>query len=598
VKPALIKTRSVDLSRADFAEPLSEPLQRILLARKIYCDADLDQNLSQLEPPAALRGMDAAVRLLMEALEKQQRVLICGDYDADGATSTALLLRVLRKMGLQQIDFLVPNRFDFGYGLSPELVAVAARSKPDLIITVDNGISSIDGVAAAQRAGIRVLVTDHHLPGEQLPAADAILNPNQPGCTFPAKNLAGVGVAFYLALGLRGALRESDWFAKRQIPEPRLADYLDLVALGTVADLVPLDRLNRILVSQGLRLIQSGRGNAGIRGLFAVARRDHAHARSADLGFAIGPRINAAGRLDDISLGIACMLEEDPFQAQTLALELHEINLERRQIQEQMGLDADAALEQVETAGELPWGYCCYQPDWHQGLVGLVASRLKERLHRPVIAFARAKQEEVGETIAGGAVNEPVTDGANSELKGSARSIPGCHIRDCLALVESRHPGLIIKFGGHAMAAGLSIDERNFAAFSAAFDLAVHQAIDATHLQAITWVDGELPPHYLNLNFAHRLEQLLPWGQALPEPQFIDEWRIVNLRWLKEIHLKLKLEREGLSEALDAIWFNAPEDLELTEGQQIKLVYRVEVNRYRDKESLQLMVVAAAENTE
>ena len=573
MKPQL-KVREFDISNSRFEQGLSPTIQRILLSRGISSDAQLDQRLSTLFPPHELAGINAAVDLLEQALQRQKSVLICGDYDADGATATALVIRVLRAMGLENIDFLVPNRFDFGYGLSPELVAVAAESKPDLILTVDNGISSVAGVAEARKRAIQVLVTDHHLPGSILPDANAIINPNQPDCEFPSKNLAGVGVVFYLLIALRARLRQSNWFEQHQLAEPRLENYLDIVALGTVADLVPLDQLNRVLVSQGLKLLRSGLGNPGIKAILEVSGRDFSQTRSTDLGFAVGPRINAAGRLDDITEGINCLLTDDTLEAHQHALGLHQINLERRQIQDQMQADADQSLETLKLdQTDLPWGYCCFGEHWHQGLVGLVAARIKDSIHRPVIAFARSEDD--------------------SELKGSARSIPGLHIRDCLERVHSRHPTLIKKFGGHAMAAGLSIEHSNYGAFCQAFDEAAQELLNEEDLQSVLWTDGELEDTDFSLEFARTLESLLPWGQGIPEPQFQGRFDIIASRCLKEKHLKMQLVKAGTTKVIDAIWFNVPvEYLSVSKG-RIDVVYRLEINRFRGSENLQLQIIYA-----
>ena len=573
MKPQL-KAREFDLSNSRFGPGLSTTIQRILLSRGISSDAALDQRLSTLSPPEYLAGIDSAVDLLEQALKQQKTVLICGDYDADGATATALAIRVLRSMGLHNIDFLVPNRFDFGYGLSPELVTVAAESKPDLILTVDNGISSLAGVKEARKRAIQVLVTDHHLPGSELPDANAIVNPNQPGCEFPSKNLAGVGVVFYLLIALRARLRQSNWFEQQQLPEPRLENYLDIVALGTVADLVPLDQVNRVLVSQGLKLLRSGQGNPGIKAILDVSGRDFSQARSADLGFAVGPRINAAGRLDDITEGINCLLADDPMAAHQYARDLHHINLERRQIQDQMQADADRSLESLKLDhNNLPWGYCCFEEQWHQGLVGLVAARIKDSIHRPVIAFAPSED--------------------NSVLKGSARSIPGLHIRDCLERINSQHPKLIQKFGGHAMAAGLTIETSNYKQFKKAFDEATRELLNEEDLQSVLWNDGVLDDTDFSLEFASTLENLLPWGQGVPEPQFQGRFGVFSSRCLKEKHLKMQLARPGTSKVLDAIWFNVPVELMSLSDGLIDAVYRMEINRFRGSESLQLQIVYA-----
>jgi len=585
----LIKEYPVDESVSSFKTDLPEIIKRILLARGIRSEGGLEQGLGSMDHPGSMAGLPEAVSILETALREQKKVLICGDYDADGATSTALLIRLLSSMGLKNIDFLVPNRFDFGYGLSVELVDVAIKMEPDLIITVDNGISSIAGVAHARAQGIDVLVTDHHLPGESLPWANAVVNPNQPGCDFPSKNLAGVGVVFYLLIALRARLRETGWFSDQAIIEPRLEQYLDLVALGTVADVVVLDRLNRVLVAQGLKLIRSGRGNPGIRNLFAVSGRDLYTATSSDLGFAIGPRINAAGRLDDITHGILCLIADDEQTAHEFALEMQQMNQDRRQIQDHMIAEAERALAKEEKTNlsqdvdYLAWGYCCYQQDWHQGLVGLVASRIKEKLHRPVIAFA--KSDVISEL-------DGVDEASSThELKGSARSIPGLNIRDCLETVSAQNPGLIKKFGGHAMAAGLSIDESGYEQFAETFDSAVRSKLTDQDLQAITWVDGELNDDNVSLDFARYLESLLPWGQGVPEPQFSANFKVIDLRWLKETHLKLKLTKESSSQVLEAIWFSAPINIVEKPGDSFHGVYRLGVNRYMGREFLQLQIV-------
>ncbi len=564
-----IRQRPVDLTQAHFAPGLPDWMQRILVARQIHSDADRDLALASLLHPSSLAGLEQALDLLEAHLRRQSSILILGDYDADGATSCALMIRVLRAMDAQQVDFLVPNRFDYGYGLSPEIVEVAARRKPDLIITVDNGIASIEGVAAAQQRGIQVLVTDHHLPGRQLPAADAIVNPNQPGCPFPSKNLAGVGVAFYLLSALRLRLRERGWFEAQQIGEPRMADWLDLVALGTVADVVPLDKNNRVLVSGGLQCLHSGRGNPGIRALFEVAGRDWLQARSTDLGFVAGPRINAAGRLDDISLGVQCLLTDDEQQARQLAAQLHQINSERRVIEQQMQEESLHLLEQLgQELDSLPLAISLFREDWHQGVVGLLASRVKDRLHRPVIAFARDKP---------------------GELKGSGRSIPGFHLRDALDAIATRHPGMISKFGGHAMAAGLSLAERQLAAFSEAFDQIAGEMLDEADLQQVVWTDGKLPASALTLDTARQVRDLLPWGQRCPEPQFEGEFVLRAARVVGEKHLRLELET-GEGQRLQGIWFNADFDALSEPGTASRLVFRLSVNDYRG-EALQLQIV-------
>lgn len=542
-------------------------LRRIQAARTT-APADLTLDLAGLPPPA-LRGIDAAVELLVRALAEQRRILVIGDFDADGATSTALALLGLRACGGRQVDFLVPNRFEYGYGLTPEIVALAATRGPDLIVTVDNGISSIAGVAAAQAAGIRVLITDHHLPGAELPAADAIVNPNQPGCDFPHKGLAGVGVMFYLLAALRARLQANRWFAEQGIAEPVLADWLDLVALGTVADVAPLERLNRILVHQGLRRIRAGRARPGVLALLALANRDHRHAVAADLGFAVGPRLNAAGRLDDMGLGIRCLLAESAAEAHGLAAQLDELNRDRRAIEAQMQREAEQQLERLRLGDDLPWGLCLFDPDWHQGVVGLLAGRVRERSQRPTIAFAAAGEE----------------------LKGSARSIPGLHIRDALERVAARRPGLIRRFGGHAAAAGLTLAAENFEGFSAAFDAVVRELLAPEDLELRLLHDGELAPDQLNLDSARLLAAAGPWGQHFPEPVFVGEFRVRDARPVGRTHLKLRLVGGAGDDELEAIAFNA-----LEEGEQpclaasIRVLYRLDINRFRGDERLQLLI--------
>ncbi len=560
-------------ARADAAFPpgISPLLARLYAARGVADARELEQGLAQLLPPTLL-GLDAAAARLAGALARDERILIVGDYDADGATSTALGLLALRAMGCTRADFLVPNRFEHGYGLGPEIVAVAAQSRPDLIITVDNGIASHAGVAAAAAHGIEVLVTDHHLAGETLPAACAIVNPNQPGCAFASKSLAGVGVVFYLMGALRARLRENGWFAARGLAEPNLGELLDLVALGTVADLVALDANNRILVRQGLQRIRAGRGRPGVRALLELAGRSPARAVSADLGFAVGPRINAAGRLDDIGLGIRCLLEEDAARAREMAAELDAWNRERREIEGGMQQEALRLMAQGAIAEDaLPWGPCLYHPDWHQGVVGLVASRIKEKHHRPVIAFA---------------------PGGAGELKGSARSIRGFHIRDAIAAVAAAAPGLVERFGGHAMAAGLTLAADRFEEFARAFDAEVRRHLDAGDLESVLDSDGELAAAEFSLAQAEELREAGPWGQHFPEPLFDGEFWLRSQRLLGGKHLKLvvsPLAAPGLE--LDAIAFNV--DAARWPDPRVaraRIAYRLDVNEYRGNRNVQLLV--------
>ncbi|HEY9199363.1 MAG TPA: single-stranded-DNA-specific exonuclease RecJ, partial [Gammaproteobacteria bacterium] len=502
--------RECTLDPAQLPSTLPPVLRRIYAARGVDDALQLDTAVERLLPPERLGGLTRALDLLEQALAEGQRIIIVGDFDADGATSAALMVRALRSMGAQQLAYLVPNRFDFGYGLTPEIVAVAAQQHPDLLITVDSGISCLAGVAAARAAGMRVLVTDHHLPGLRLPEADAIVNPNLPGDDFPSKNLAGVGVAFYVMVALRARLRDKGWFAACGLPEPNLAQLLDLVALGTVADVVPLDHNNRVLVEQGLRRIRAGRCVPGIAALLAAGGRNPARAVASDLGFAVGPRLNAAGRLEDMALGIECLLADDPKIAQHMARQLDQLNRARREIEADMQTQALSALSSLHLEeGGLPTGLCVYDPCWHQGVIGILASRLKDRFHRPVIAFA---------------------DAGNGEIKGSARSVAGLHIRDCLEAVGAHHPGLIRKFGGHAMAAGLTLAERDFAVFQAVFDAEVSRHLSADDLHGIIHSDGELEAHELTLELAETLRLAGPWGQQFPEPLFDGRFIVASQR--------------------------------------------------------------------
>ena len=567
-----IVTRPFDLSGCEFSAQLDPLLQRIYQSRGVENQTSLERQLSCLPEPQSMTGLQAATQRLAAAAQVQQSVLIVGDFDADGATSSALMLLALRAMGFKSVDFLVPNRFDYGYGLTPEIVDLAAEKSPNLIVTVDNGISSVDGVARANHLGIDVIVTDHHLPGAVLPAAAAIVNPNQQGCEFPSKNLAGVGVAFYLLIALRAELRKQQWFELQQIPEPNLSQWLDLVALGTVADVVPLDQVNRALVHQGLLRIRAGHSRPGIQALLRIAGKNPARLVATDLGFALGPRLNAAGRLDDISLGIQCLLWDDHQQALHTAQELDELNQDRKSIETGMQQQALAIVEQLGLDhSAMPAALCLFQPDWHQGVVGLLASRIKEKYHRPVVAFAR---------------------GDNGELKGSSRSIPGLHIRDALDAVATQNPGLITKFGGHAMAAGLSLSEDKLAEFENAFQAQVAKSVSTDDLQAKLVTDGSLEPQQISMHTAELLRDAGPWGQLFPEPCFQGDFRIVQQRIVGEKHLKLVLSPSNQPEiAIDAIWFNIDTARwPNPEAQTVKCVYRLDINEFRGVESLQLMV--------
>lgn len=548
-------------------------LTRLYAARGVQSAAELDKGLARLIPYQQLKGIDAAVDLLVQALQQRQRILIVGDFDADGATASSVGVLGLRMLGAAHVDYLVPNRFEYGYGLTPEIVAVALQRQPELLVTVDNGISSVDGVAAAKAAGLKVLVTDHHLPGPELPAADAIVNPNQPGCAFPSKALAGVGVMFYVLLALRARLRELGWFAKAGIAEPNLGELLDLVALGSVADVVPLDANNRILVHQGLARIRAGRARPGLRAVLEVAGRQHARITSTDLGFILGPRLNAAGRLDDMSLGIECLLCEDEALARDMAQQLDELNKDRKAIEQGMQREALAQLKDLPLA-DMPFGLCLFEPDWHQGVIGILASRLKERYHRPAIAFA---------------------DAGDGQLKGSARSVPGLHIRDALDAVAARHPGLISKFGGHAMAAGLSLPQEHFGAFAAAFDAEVRRQLSEDDLTGRLLSDGQLGAEEFHLELAKALRHAGPWGQHFPEPLFHGVFQIVTQRVVGEKHLKLVLKTECGSLTLDGIAFNVDRDIWPNPNVRwVELAYKLDVNEYQGRESVQLMVAHLA----
>ena len=548
-------------------------LNRIYRNRGIKTADELKQSLDCLESYTLLKGIDDAVQLLDEALRQQQSILIIGDFDADGATSTTVAVRALRKLGASKVNYLVPNRFEYGYGLTPEIVACAKQFAPDLIVTVDNGISSIQGVNAAKQLGIKVIITDHHLAGRELPVADAIVNPNQPGDAFPSKALAGVGVIFYVLLALRARLRANHWFEQQGIHEPNLAEILDLVALGTVADVVPLDHNNRILVAQGLARIRAGYCCAGIRALAQIAGRQLSRMGAQDLAFAVGPRLNAAGRLVDMSLGIECLLSDDDDTAFALAEQLNQLNQERRSIEEEMKLQALDTLQQMDEA-ELPTGICVYQPEWHQGVIGILASRIKEKYHRPVIAFADAG-DEVSSDLA---------------IKGSARSIPGVHIRDVLDAIATRHPELLSKFGGHAMAAGLTLQKENFTEFAAAFNEEVCRHVDTDELHHIIHSDGELSSADLDLPLAQLLESAGPWGQHFAEPQFDGCFEVVQRRVVGERHLKLQLKVAGETRIIDGIAFNTVDDVWPEDTRFVQIAYKLATNEYRGNLSAQLII--------
>lgn len=546
-------------------------LRRIYAARNIQSAAELDYSLKGLLPFTALKGMEQAVTLLAGALTADKRLLIVADFDADGATSCALALRGLRLMGCNHVHYVVPNRFEFGYGLSPEIVKVASELKPDVLITVDNGIASVEGVALARSRNIEVLITDHHLPGATLPDASAIVNPNQPGDDFPSKNLAGVGVMFYILIALRSHLREQDWFAVNNIMEPNLAELLDLVALGTVADVVPLDHNNRILVAQGLARIRSGKCCAGIRELLKTANRSITNVVAQDLSFAVAPRLNAAGRLTDMSLGIECLLGDDPAVAAGMAAELDRLNKERREIQAEMQTQAmiDIAGLDLDDQQALPNGVCLFNAGWHQGVVGILAGKIKDRLHRPAIVFARDK---------------------GGYIKGSARSIQGVHIRDVLDTIASRHPEIMNKFGGHAMAAGLTIRETDLEQFRTLFDQVTGMFLSTDGRAGVLMSDGELSIDECSFDLAGEIISAGPWGQGFPEPLFDGEFEIVTSRIVGEKHLKLQLRTPGNHRIVEAIAFNVTDTDWPESASRVQAVYKLDINEFAGRRQLQLVI--------
>jgi len=545
-----------DVSGLNGVDPV---LRRLYAARGVGDKSELNYTLQNLLPVSSMSGIDEAVALLLRHVDK--RIIIVGDFDADGATSTALVMRCLREFGINDVDYLVPNRFKFGYGLTPEIVRVAAERSPELLITVDNGVSSIEGVAEAHKLGIKVLITDHHLPGAALPAADAMVNPNLAENDFASSNLAGVGVAFYLMAALGRNLQTAGLEGAGRIP----AKYLDLVALGTVADVVPLDHNNRILVSQGLARIRADKSVCGIQALLQLAGRSANRIVSTDLGFVVGPRLNAAGRLEDMSVGIECLLSDNPEVAARLASELDAINRERKNIEAKMREEAFAAVDAMETR-DLPSCICVYDERWHQGVVGLIAARVRERWNRPVIAFASA---------------------GDGQLKGSARSVPGVHVRDLLEAVSSSKPGLVGKFGGHAMAAGLNLDEDNFREFSDLATTKLDQLYPQADFSGALFTDGDLPPDALNLKFARLLREGGPWGAGFPEPMFSGDFHMEEQRTVGENHLKLRVRPVAGGNIVDAIAFNQAGP---AYRGVVRLTYRLDVNEYRGFESPQLIV--------
>lgn len=555
--------------------PVHPILARIYAARGVSAPEQLELTLKRLLPWQQLKGIDQAVEKLLPIVQANKKLLVVGDFDVDGATSTALAIRCLRLFGATQLDYLVPNRFDFGYGLSPELVEVAKERKPDLILTVDNGIASIAGIAKAKEYGIEVVVTDHHLPAAQLPEAAAIVNPNQPGCEFASKAACGCTVVFYLMLALRAKLQELEHFADQEAPN--MAQFLDLVALATVADVVPLDDNNRILVEQGLRRIRAGYAHQGIKALLSVAGRSAERLVAADFGFAIGPRLNAAGRLDDMSLGIECLLTDSETRAMDLAYTLDEMNKDRRSIEQGMQQEAEKFLQTFIAEDNLPTGLVLYQADWHQGVIGILASRIKEKAHRPVIAMAADD---------------------NGLLKGSARSVPGLHIRDALDEVHKQAPQLMPKFGGHAMAAGLTLIADGLEEFRQRFDAVCAKHLSTDQLQQKIVTDGLLRSQDFNLELAKMLRMAGPWGQNFPEPVFVNEFIILHQRIVGERHLKLFLRLAGSDVTVDAIWFNVDlGEWPDTSLEKITVAYQLDVNEYQGQQSVQLMVKGAVKES-
>lgn len=546
-------------------------LKRVYAARSIQTQDDLDYSLASLHSYDGLVGIDAAVMLLIEAIENNNRILIVADFDADGATSCALAIRGLTMMGVKDIVYVVPNRFEYGYGLTPEIVNVALDYDPDLLITVDNGISSIEGVKHARENGLKVLITDHHLPGKQLPDADAIVNPQLPGDAFPSKHLAGVGVMFYVLLALRAKLKEQGWFDNSSIVYPNLAQLLDLVALGTVADVVSLDKNNRILVSNGINRIRNNKSIVGIKAIFNQSGRTLETLTASDLGFSIAPRLNAAGRLTDMSLGIECLLTDDEQVATEIAKKLDNLNKERRQIQDEMQAQALLDLEDylLKASGEVPQGICVYNVNWHQGVIGILAGKIKEMFNRPVIAFANESDEI---------------------LKGSARSINGLHIRDLLEDIVRLYPDLILTFGGHAMAAGLTIRKTDYEKFATCFDVVLKEHISLEVIQDHCLTDGELAENDLSLQLAYDIQSAGPWGQTFPEPLFDGQFKLIDKRIVGGSHLKLKLQTNDTNKTIDAISFNTTDKHWPDSVLNIQAAYRLNINEFQNRKTLQLLI--------
>jgi len=567
-KNIVVRTFKKNRSLAGDIHPL---LERLFLARGITSETELDRTLSKLPSPWLLSGMEAMVEHLIIAINEQQRICIVADFDADGATSCAVAIKGLQLLGAGQVSFVVPNRFEYGYGLTPEIVELVKLQNPEVIITVDNGISSIDGVKAATETGIKVLVTDHHLPGHELPAADAIVNPNLLNDKFPSKSLAGVGVIFYVLMALRSRLREQNWFESHQVPEPNLAQLLDYVALGTVADVVALEQINRILVHQGLLRIRTGRCHPGLNALIEVAGKNPQTLAASDLGFSLGPRLNAAGRMDDMSLGIQCLLTDDPALAKDMAYQLDQLNNDRREVEAVMKHEAMAYLTDMKALDRhhLPSGVCLFDANWHQGVIGILASRIKDQVHRPVIAFAPAGKDLI---------------------KGSARSIPGVHIRDVLSDIAALHPKLLSKFGGHAMAAGLSLNMHDYPAFALAFDEMVSKRLASVDLEQKILSDGELTEQEMSLEIADLLQNAATWGQEFPEPVFDGVFDVIQTRIVGQRHLKLVLRKPDGDLVIDAIAFFVDKPEHWLGLRQIKAAYKLDINEFRGNRSVQFIV--------
>jgi len=552
-------------------ENLPPILKQIFSTRGITENEQLERTLAKLPSPWLLSGMEDMVGHLITAIEQQQKITIVADFDADGATSCAVAIKGLELLGASSVSFVVPNRFEYGYGLTVEIVELVKQQQPDVIITVDNGISSIDGVKSAKKAGIKVLVTDHHLPGDELPEADAIVNPNVPDDKFPSRNIAGVGVMFYVLMALRGRLRENQWFEKQNIAQPNLAQLLDYVALGTVADVVALDQVNRILVHQGILRMRARQAHPGINALIEIAKKQMASINASDLGFALAPRLNAAGRMDDMSLGIQCLLTDDISLAKDIAEQLDELNKDRKDIEAQMKNEAMSLLDQMKVFDEshLPAGVCLFEKDWHQGVIGILASRIKDKLHRPVIAFAST---------------------SDGEIKGSARSIPGLHIRDVLSEIASNHPQILSKFGGHAMAAGMSIQTHDYPAFALAFDEVVAKHLENVDLEQKVYTDGQLTEKEITLEFSEQLNAAGTWGQAFPEPVFDSVFDVIQCRIIATQHLKFVLRLPNSELLIDAIAFFVEKPENWLGTRSIKCAYKLDINEFRGNRSIQLLL--------